>query len=528
MPVDTSIYANVNPPQPNPLTMAGQVASFQNALNQNRLFQQQNSARQAIGQAYQAATDPTTGQLDNNKFSASVAGNPDAAYLAGEATQQNLTNQTAQTELKTKQLQLAHQQYSGVANAFGTLAANPNVGYKDFISMGGDLISQGLVDPKVVATELANLPPNATPAQLQAIAKQYQQRNMDSAGQIAAQFGTPTALGTGGGTAIIRTPTQGGQTTQAGYVPNTKTVGEQMTRIPTVGPNGQPGSMPSPTDDYGRPLPQPSAGQPTLGTGRYPQPNALSPTGGPSSAPPPAGSGTVSPAAPAGFVPSGPKMGANAAADVNATASANQGVELQKAADQIPQQKALLGNLDAALDNFASGPGADWKKVSKSFVNANNPFGNVFDPKSIASQEEFTKQATQLVQSQFQALGGTGTDAKLDSASKTSPNDFLSPMGNKGIINMLKGNADAIAVKNGEWQSYLQNGGSPQDYGSFSKQFNTQYDPRVFQSVYMSPDQKQDLLKGLDKSEKTQFQQTYNYAVQRGWIPDPRAQNAAQ
>jgi hypothetical protein len=225
-------------------------------------------------------------------------------------------------------------------------------------------------------------------------------------------------------------------------------------------------------------------------------------------------------------MPSSPPLGAEAAANTAATASAEQGVALQKAADTVPQQKALLGNLDAALDQFTAGPGADWKKVATAFANTVLPNGMQIHPEAIASQEEFNKQALQLAQQQFQTLGGTGTDAKLDSTMHTSPNEALSSLGNKGIIQLLKGNADAIAVKNQEWQQWLSQGHGPETYGAFSTQFNKTYDPRVFQSTYMSVPQRQDMLKGMTGAEKTQFRQSYNMAVDNGWIPDPRQQNA--
>jgi len=520
MPVDTSIYANAVPQQPNPLAMASGVAGLQNAQNQNRLFNQTLAARQAIGKAYQDATDPTTGQLDNNKFAASVAGNPNAAYMAGEATQQNLANQTTQTDLQTKQVALARTHFNNIASGFGSLAAKPDVSYKDFIGLAGDYIAQGMITPQTAATELASLPPNATPQQLQQIAKNYQLRALDGSAQIDKMYGSPQVLNTGGEQRIVAaSPMMGTTTPISPTIANTQDPATRGQRIQTMN-NGVPGTVPlsSIEDPYGNA----SGGQPAasgtspLGTGRYPSQGAPAVPGGPAAA------------GPAGFVPSGPKLGAEPAANVTATASANQGVALQQTADQVPQRKALLGNLEAALNNFTSGPGADWKKVGNSIANMANPFTD-FNAKGIASQEEFAKQATQLAQSQFQALGGTGTDAKLDSAMHTSPNTSLSKLGNQGIINMLKGNEDAIAVKNAEWQDYLAKGNSPQDYGAFSQHFNKLYDPRVFQSVYMSPDQRQDLLKGLDKSEKAQFQQSYNYAVSKGWIPDPRTpQNAAQ
>jgi hypothetical protein len=208
---------------------------------------------------------------------------------------------------------------------------------------------------------------------------------------------------------------------------------------------------------------------------------------------------------------------------VQAQQSAHQGAALQQAADSVPQQKAILGNLEAQLRNFTSGPNAQWARVAQAFVNT--PLQAMgfagFNPKAIASQEEFNKQAANLAQAQFQALGGTGTDAKLDSAMHTSPSEALSKQGNQNIINLLKGNADAIAVKNREWQAYLGDGHTPADYGKFSTEFNRQYDPRVFQAQYMSRQQRNELLNGMSKTEQAQFKRSYQSAVEKGWISRP-------
>jgi hypothetical protein len=519
MPVDTSIY-NTTPPQPiNPLAVAGQVAGFQNAQNQNRLFQQEFAANKAYGDIIQQSTDPATGQTDFNRANALAAQNPATAFRAPEFAAQAIQRQQAQTALDTAKLDQATKHFGIINNMFGALAAKPNLSRADFIDAAGDLVRQGVSTPQIAVNELSQIPANATTEQLQQIAKMHQLRAMDAAAQAQAMYGTISGVGTGDATHFVRSSPFTGQVQDLGSIQNKLSPGENAARIPTfVG--GQPGTAPqsSLVDPTGRALEgQPVApGASGLGTGRYPAQPTPAPSGGS-----PVGG-------PAGFVPSGPKLGAGPAADVTAAASANQGVNLQQTADSVPQRKALLGNLESALDSFASGPGADWSKVGKAFTNRMSPFGNVFDAKSIASQEEFAKQATQLAQSQFQALGGTGTDAKLDSAMHTSPNDALTPMGNKGIINMLKGNEDAIAVKNREWQQYLQNGNSPQDYGQFSVEFNKHFDPRVFQSVYMTDKERQDLLKGIDKSELPQFQNSFNYAVSRGWIPRYWEKNGAQ
>jgi hypothetical protein len=194
---------------------------------------------------------------------------------------------------------------------------------------------------------------------------------------------------------------------------------------------------------------------------------------------------------------------------------------LADAAEGSPARIGILGNLSDNIDKFAAGPGADWTKVAKSFVNRNVPLpaGWQFDPKSIGAQEEFNKQAMQLAQSQFQTIGGTGTDSKFASAFETSPNDALSALGNKGIIRLLKGNEDALQAKNSAWLQ-TANANPNASYRQFSQQFNSNFDPRVFQFKYLNPAERQEYFSKLDvqSGEQQKFLRDLAFARKNGWI----------
>ena len=224
-----------------------------------------------------------------------------------------------------------------------------------------------------------------------------------------------------------------------------------------------------------------------------------------------------------------PPLGAGEAANVTAQGGAQQGITLGTAADSSPTRKAMLGNLETDLQNFTAGPGADWTKVAKAWANRNVlPTPLQFDPTSIASQEQFTKQAEQLAQQQFAAIGGTGTDAKFGSAFKSNPNDALSQLGNTGIIRLLKGNEDAIQAKNSAWQDWLAKGNSPATYSQFAQQFNQSFDPRVYQSQYMSKPDFTKMLKSMSAPEARAFVQKFNSAKTAGYVTDPGAQYNGQ
>jgi hypothetical protein len=192
---------------------------------------------------------------------------------------------------------------------------------------------------------------------------------------------------------------------------------------------------------------------------------------------------------------------------------------LADAAEGSPSRIGILGNLDNAVDKFTAGPGADWSMVAKAFVNRNVPLpaGWQFDPKSIASQQEFNKQAMQLAQQQFQSIGGTGTDAKFSSAFETSPNETLSTLGNKGIIRLLKGNEDALQAKNSAWLR-MSEANPNASYRQFSQDFNNHFDPRVFQFKYMSPSDRKEYVQKMDPQEQQRFLYNATVARKQGWI----------
>ncbi len=192
---------------------------------------------------------------------------------------------------------------------------------------------------------------------------------------------------------------------------------------------------------------------------------------------------------------------------------------LAEAAEGSPGRIGILGNLQSALQNFTTGPGADWTKVAKAFVNRNVPLpaGWQFNPQSIASQEEFIKQAGQLAQQQFGAIGGTGTDAKFTSAFQTNPNDTLSHLGNRGIIRLLQGNEDALQAKNTAWLAAAQRNPAL-SYRQFSQAFNTHFDPRVFQLKYVPQAQRDAYLAGLDPIDRNRFLQNLAFAMKQGWV----------
>lgn len=495
--VDASIPLNASGPKPiNPLETLGSVAGIAGQINQNRLFNQTIQSKQALSRIYQEAIDPNTGRIDTGRLQKMMAEDPSISLGVPEAAAGAQGLRSGQLDIDTKQFDLAKKHLDQSAQRFSALLAKPpgQLTQKDFIQLGGTMIAEGTATPEEVANELANLPPDE--AGLRAVATQFLLRSMDASQRLNALSPAPTAVNTGGATQLVRAPAIG-QPSIAGTLPNTLGPEAQNQRVATF-QNNQPGSVP-------------------LASVAVPGTVPGAATGGGAPGVPSAAGG-----APSGFLPSGAPLGASAAADVTAHGNADQGLNLQKAADQVPTMKATLSNMDSLLDKFTSGPGADWSKAGQSGFNTflQAVGGGVgYRPEAVASQEDFNKQAGMIAQQQFQMLGGTGTDAKLDSAFSTSPNSALSHMGNKEIIGLLKGNADAIAAKNRAWQAYLKDGQhGPQDYGEFSTSFNQTYDPRVFQFQYIKPDKRTEIFKAMSPSDRASFRQAMRIAIGQGWV----------
>ncbi len=477
--IDTSTYPKAKQ-QPSVLETLGGAASLQNTLNQNKLFQQQFQTNKALSDIYKQAIKPD-GTLDQEKLTGLLASDPNASYGLPQAYQGSQEATKRNIDIDVAKVNQAMTHLTATAGYLAPLI-KPGATSNDVATALAHASTNGLINTDNAGKIWASLPRGQDgqiiESKIPEWAQQMQLNVMSAQERLQAMSPPPQMVNTGQQQIPVRMPAIGqpsiaGPGIQNELPPGTQRYNPQTHQMEFVGPSGGGGQ------------PQGGGGAPVAGQG-----------GGMAAAPP---------------------LGAPEAASVDASFGAKQGTELQSMADNVPARKALLGNLEGALGQFTSGPGQDWKMVAKAFANANSPFGNVFDAKSIASQEEFNKQAVQLAQQQFQALGGTGTDSKLDSAMHTSPNDALSKMGNKGIIAMLKGNEDAIAAKNLAWQQFKQQNG-PQSYGTFSAQFNKSYDPRVFQSQYLSADDKKKMVSGLTQPEKNKLFQAFTVAKQNGWI----------
>jgi hypothetical protein len=109
--------------------MAGdpsKVIGLVGAINQNALFNQTLNARKAIGQAYQSAIQDD-GSIDTPALMKSIKENPDAGFLAGEASQGALSRQGQAISNTTAQLDQNAKQNGFIVDSLGALADDPKL-----------------------------------------------------------------------------------------------------------------------------------------------------------------------------------------------------------------------------------------------------------------------------------------------------------------------------------------------------------------------------------------------------------------
>lgn len=457
--VDGSITANIGKGEGNNLfDVIGKFATIQNQVNQNLLFQ----GRQAAGQALQQSIDPSTGQIDFNNVNRLIQANPKIAPYAQQAVSealaargQSITNQTGQTALQgayTKNLR----------QVIASVPPGPNQP-QQVISAIGKGAQMGLYPADLAASFVGgqSLSDGTTMADL---VKQATIANGEAA-PMEAQFGTTEELNTGGkNVALNANRVTGERNAMGGNAPSvemTLTPEGEAQRIPTVGPDGQPKTVP--------------------------QSAVVTPTGMPK--------GSATPAGPNGELATGLAPGEAEAIGAPKAVQAAQAAELGKVYEGSVPRSAQLKELLAAQGDFRSGPGAaKWSGIVTEF---NRLFGTNLAGDQAAAQQTFGKIAEQVAEAQRGAMGSNATNAQTEAARIASPNTTYSPEANRRVIAMLLGNEDYIQTKQKAWQAFQQHGGKPSQYNAFVQQFNEHFDPRYFQEQYMTPDQKAEMYKAM-------------------------------
>ncbi|MDN8066336.1 hypothetical protein [Burkholderia vietnamiensis] len=243
MPLDTSIPLQAKAPEFNPLQQALQVAQFRYMNANGQAMQQQLDANRAVSAAYQQATDPTTGQVDNNKLMGIISQDPRAAYNMGQIAQGINTQKQQQTTLNAANFDLAMKQNSFLNQRLGSIdPADPNF-QAQVMQTAGEFIHNYGGDPQKVSGQLADLPPLGSSPQQNSL---WLQRHLSAIGAVGEQLKALqpqfTNVNTGPATVAVNTnPLAAGGVGSVGYtVQNGLSPSEAQSPGITLNKSGQP------------------------------------------------------------------------------------------------------------------------------------------------------------------------------------------------------------------------------------------------------------------------------------------------
>jgi hypothetical protein len=198
---------------------------------------------------------------------------------------------------------------------------------------------------------------------------------------------------------------------------------------------------------------------------------------------------------------------------------------LQATASSSPQYHADLENLrqDSAVMGNLGGPIQDVEKKLNQLSTRIAGFGITMTPDQLRASESFDKIANSIALNQGKMMGGT--DATRTMSVGATPSSGMSRYGRDGVIDMLHGNQDAIDAARDSWLGARSNGAPASSFDLFMNRLGKSMDPRVFQFNRLSRDNQQKFLNQMPPQDVPGFEQKYQAAVQRGWVPPLKAAN---
>ncbi|MFM0566971.1 hypothetical protein PQQ88_01310 [Paraburkholderia caledonica] len=457
MPLDPSIALNANAPKPaNPLQEALSIAQFRALNASGQAQQQQLAANRATSAAYQQATDPTTGQVDNNKLVGILSQNPDAAYNLPQVIQGINAQKQQQQTLQTGQLDQSIKAQSGLRQGLGSLLTKPDLSAQDVQGFATTQLQAGAITPQVYQAEMQSMPQD--PQQLRQWVSQHYMSALSGETQLHAMLPQYAQINTGPATvAVNQNPmAAGGGVGTVGYTVQNGLSPSDAASPVTVNQNGQPtmitkaqfagaqGGAPAPTGQGGAPG--------AAGGAAGPLPGQL-PGGGFSAAPP---------------------VGAQGVADAAGTrystlqAAANQAKLMMQTYDLAAQaaQAALPGkggsaalNVPALLNTFGIQAGSDTVKNNQLLVNYLN---------GAADQAA-------------SALGLSGSDSRLAAAKAGQPDPAnMNIPALLSSIQHVKGLQQAVLDRSNATTNFLaQNGNNTSALPQFETKWNQSFNPDV-------------------------------------------------
>ena len=500
MAIDPSIALNANAPQqPNPLQTALQVAQFRAYNANSQAAQQSLDANRAISSAYQQATDPTTGQVDNNRLMAIISQDPAAGYKLGEVVQGINTQRQQQANLNSTLYDQAQKGQAYLRSGIGSLLTKPDLTAADVQQFAGTAVKAGALSPQIYEAELQSMPQD--PAQLRPWLAQHFNSALSAEQQIAnmkpqfAQINSgpatiavnqnPNAIGPNGQPMPVGSV---GYTVQNGLSPEAASTPTQVFD-PSTGAQGTTTRANYVAMSNGQPPPIPTMAQP-----------ANMPTSNGQAAPMPSGPAPGSQAGtPRGFVPSGPGMGVQGSSDGNVQAVNTHWTQLSNDAANAQTNIGLAQNIKAYAQKALTGAQGDKLAAANGLLSI---FGQGGQTDLQTATDLLQKNMARLSLSSRQSAGGTDAAGAL--ATAANPHGTMTAAAIADAADQVIGSQQMAISEQKVLQPYkLSNNVAA--YQQALTQFNQAADPRIWQFANMDPQQRATFKASMSAADQQAF-----------------------
>ncbi len=439
MPLDTSIPLQAKTPEFNPLQQALQVAQFRYMNANGQALQQQLDANRAVSAAYQQATDPNTGKVDNNKLMGIISQDPRAAYNMSQIAQGINTQQQQQINIDTAKLEQSIKAQTGLRQGLGSLLTKPDLSPQDVMGFATTQLQAGAITPQVYQAEMQSMPTD--PQALRGWVQQHYMSALSGETQLNAMMPKYAQVNTGPATvAVNQNPlAAGGGVGTVGYtVQNGLSPSDALSQGITINQNGQPTTY--------------TKGQMAAG---------------------------VVPQVQGGGYATGAPLGAS---DV-ASGAATRYNTLQTAASQAKPMMQTYDLANQALQGAitagkGSAPIAQARGVIQTILGAlgQKPTGD-----SVKDYQLLTSYLNSAADQAAQSLGLSGSDARVAAAKagQPDPNNMNLPALQESIAH-AKGLQQALLDRQQAMTNFLaQNGNNTSQLPQFEAKWNQSFNPDV-------------------------------------------------
>lgn len=475
--IDGSIPASIGKIQPvDPGTTISNITALQGQILNNRMLGQKLNAQNAIGRIVQSNIDDK-GNFNPMGANLALKSSPDAAYMAGDAVEQNQKLATAkivqdltQSQADKAEVDANLQRLEPIYGAVTSLVADPK---GDFSKQGtADLLKANLVDSGLVSGQKGLDLLNSHVAQLTDDPVKNRQMLANWGLQMKPTLdafslyrGPQQNLDTGPATVNMRPGGIAGGPQVNSTVQNALTPGQRGELVQLTDPaTGATYAVPKGQllDPYGNPS-QGGGGVPSTGGGAPGPRNGRYPTGGAPGAVPGAIGQT-------GMAPGSAEVMQASAKAYNDDQAA------------VPNLKKVMTTFDQARSSLAAAPTGKGSDVFQSVRAVADTLGIPLDPKSTESYAEANKWLSSALTQEAGRLG-LNTDAARELQAEAQPGTQTVHGAAVKMLPVLQGlkamdiAAPAVAQKQGV---------TPQQYTAWRSQWANSLDPMAFSAPYMA------------------------------------------